>query len=189
MSVKIRQADYEQHYRSGERPKKLPLDTMYGLCFRYLAVFIMDMAEQSLKRADLEFDFIIEAGHKNAGDALRVFNQMKCDLTRSQAMKSLVFREKKSLYGLQGADLFSHTAYLMERDDEDEMELAELPTGGALLEAAKIVKHKSPLFRGVLGSDLLKEIKANKMAYERERIEFGRRRQQEIANRAGAVLA
>jgi hypothetical protein len=31
LSVKIRQSDYEQHYKSGERPQKVPLDTMYGL--------------------------------------------------------------------------------------------------------------------------------------------------------------
>ena len=185
VSVKLRQSDYDQHYRSGERPKKLPLDTMYGLGFRYLAAFIMDTAEQSLMRKDLEFDFIIESGHKNAGDALRVFKQMKYDLTRSSEMKSLIFRDKKSLYGLQGADLFSHTAYLMERDDDDEMELTELPTGGTLVDARRLVKHKSPLFRGVLGPELLKEIKANKIAYEQQRIEFGRRRQQEIASRAG----
>jgi hypothetical protein len=185
VSVKVCQSDYDQHYKAGERPKKLPLDTMYGLCFRYLAAFIMDTAEQSLKRKDLEFDFIIESGHKNAGDALRVFNQMKYDLTRAAEMKSLIFSGKKSLYGLQGADLFSHTAYLAVREDEEEMELTELPTGGTLIDARKLVKHKSPLFRGVLGPDLLKEIKANKIAYEQQRIEFGRRRQQEIASRAG----
>jgi hypothetical protein len=149
---------------------------MYGLSFRYLAAFVMDTAEQALKRKDLEFDFVIEAGHKNAGDALRVFNQMKNDLTRDQAMKSLTFRDKKSLYGLQVADLFSHTAYLAEQNEEAEMQLADLPSGGLLADAEKIVKHKGPLYRGVLGPTLLREIKANKMAYERERIEFGRRR-------------
>ncbi len=185
VSVKLRQSDYDQHYKSGERPKKLPLDTMYGLAFRYLAVFIMDTAEQSLGRKDLEFDFVIELGHKNAGDALRVFNQMKYDLTRTSEMRSLIFRDKKSLYGLQGADLFSHTAYLMERDDEEKMELTELPTGGKLIDARRLVKRKSPLFRSVLGPELLKEIKANKIAYEQQRVEFGKQRQQEIANRRG----
>jgi hypothetical protein len=183
VSVKLRQSDYEENYKSGERPKKLPLDTMYGLCFRYLSVFIMDTAEQALKRKDLEFDFIIESGHKNAGDALRVFNQMKNDLTRDQGMKSLTFQDK-SLFGLQGADLFSHTAYLMEQDDEEEMELTELPSGGTLGDAEKIVKRKGPLFRGVLGPDLLREIKANKIAYDRERIEFGRRRQGPVSQSA-----
>jgi hypothetical protein len=159
---------------------------MYGLCFRYLAIFIMDTAEKALKRKDLEFDFVIEAGHKNAGDALRVFNQMKNDLTRDQCMRSLTFHDKTSFYGLQGADLFSHTAYLAEQHDEEQMELAEMPADGTLADAEKIVRRKGPLFRGVLGPDLLSEIKANTIAYDRNRIEFGKRPQRAPSDPAAA---
>jgi uncharacterized protein DUF3800 len=188
LSVKIRQSDYEQHYKSGERPQKVPLDTMYGLCFRYVAVFVMDTAEKALRRKDLEFNFILESGHKNAGDASRVFNQMKIAPSRTQSMKSLFFRDKKSLYGLQGADLLSHTAYLMEREDEDEMELTEMPAEGTLADAEKLVKRKGPLFRGVLGAALLQEIKSNTLAYDRHRIEFGKRRSRDSDQNATPVL-
>lgn len=182
LTVKIKQEDYIQNYKSGDRPKKVPLDSMYGLCFRHVVVFVVDTLAKSFNRNDIEVNFILEAGHKNSGDAIRIFDQMKNDKSgRPVALGTLALEGKKKLYGLQGADLVSHTFYLAERESEADMDLTPMPEGGNLADAEKALKRKGPIFRNVLGPEQLKHIKESKFAYERARIEFGKRRNQQVS--------
>jgi hypothetical protein len=177
LTVKIQQEDYFQNYKSGDCPKKVPLDSMYGLCFRHVVVFVVDTLARSLNRSDIEVNFVLEAGHKNAGDAVRIFDQMKNDKSgRPVALGTLALEGKKKFYGLQGADLVSHTFYLAERASEDDMDLTPVPESGTLGDAEKALKRKGPIFRNVLGPEQLKHIKESKFAYERARMEFGKRR-------------
>jgi hypothetical protein len=162
LTVKIQQGDYIQNYKSGDRPKKVPLDSIYGLCFRHVVVFVVDTLARSLKRSDTEVNFVLEAGHKNAGDAVRIFDQMKNDKSgRPVALGTLALEGKKKFYGLQGADLVSHTFYLAERANEDDMNLTPVPESGTLSDAEKALKRKGPIFRNVLGPEQLKHIKAS----------------------------
>jgi hypothetical protein len=184
VSVKVRQQDYEENYKLGERPKKIPLDTMYGLCFRYLADFITNMAARTFEGEDVENSFILESGHKNAGDAIRIFNQLKNGADNPGIFRSIIFEGKKNQYGVQGADLVSHTTFLAEREDESELDLTEFPEGGNLADAQNLLKRNGPIFRGVLSPEALRMIKASKLAWEKERIEFGRRKSLPSANPA-----
>jgi hypothetical protein len=180
LTVKIQEADYDLHYKSGERPKKIPLDSMYGLCFRHVVVFVVDTLAKALNRSDIAVNFVVEAGHKNDGDLARIFNQMKSDKSgRPVALGSLILGAKKEFYGLQGADLVSHTFYLAERENEQEMQLTALPEDGTLADAEKLLKRKGPIYRNVLGPDQLRHIKASKFAWEKERMEFWKRGQGE----------
>jgi hypothetical protein len=177
LTVKIQQGDYIKNYKSGDRPKKVPLDSMYGLCFRRVVIFVVETLAKSLNRNDIEANFVLESGHKNSGDAVRIFDQMKNDKSgRPVTLGTLTLEGKKKFYGLQGADLVSHTFYLAEREDEADMDLTPMPEGGNLADAEKALKRKGPIFRNVLGPEQLKHIKESKFAYERARIEFGKRR-------------
>ena len=171
-TVALRRSDYEECYKSGERPKKIPLDTMYGLCFRYCAEWLPSILEPSLETRDFEINFIMEAGHKNAGDALRVFNQLKKD--NPAIFKSLTFRNKQSL-GLQGADYVAHAAWLVESEPGVESHLTDFPKDGDLSDAKRILGRK-PVFRGSISPDLLRQVKANTMTEDARRLEFGRRK-------------
>jgi hypothetical protein len=176
-SIRLSRSDYEQCYKSGERPKKIPLDTMYGLCFRYVAVWLPSIIEVSLGTNEFEINFIMEAGHKNAGDALRVFKQINKDAEKPTIFRSLTFEDKKSLYGLQGADYVAHTTWLVENEPNIETDhLTDFPKNGTVQDAQKILGRKSPVFRGAFVPDLLREIKANTMAWDAKRLEFGRRK-------------
>jgi hypothetical protein len=182
LTVKIQQDEYIQNYKSGDRPKKIPLDSMYGLCFRHVVVFVVDTLAKSLNRNDIEANFVLEAGHKNSGDALRIFDQMKNDKSgRPVALGTLALEGKKKFYGLQGADLVSHTFYRAERENEGDMDLTPMPADGNLADAEKALKRKGPIFRNVLGPEQLKQIKESKFAYERARMEFGKRRTQQVS--------
>ena len=58
-------------------------------------------------------NFILESGHRNAGDALRVFNEVKADkkLEWRDAMGTLTFGGKDGFPALQAADLFAYWHY------------------------------------------------------------------------------
>jgi Protein of unknown function (DUF3800) len=175
-STALRRSDYEEFYKSGERPKKIPLDSLYGLCFRYCATWLPSILEASLGTKDFEINFIMEAGHKNAGDALRVFNQIKNEADNPAIFKSLTFRNKESL-GLQGADYVAHATWLVESEPGVESHLTDFPKDGDLSDAKRILGRK-PVFRGSISPDLLRQIKANTMAEDARRLEFGRRKSQ-----------
>jgi hypothetical protein len=145
-------------------------------CFRHVVVFVVDTLARSLNRTDVVVNFVLEAGHKNAGDAVRIFDQMKNDKSgRPVALGTLALEGKKEYYGLQGADLVSHTFYLAECENEEDMDLTPVPESSTLADAEKALKRNEPIFRNVLGPEQLKHIKESKFAYERARIEFGKR--------------
>jgi hypothetical protein len=77
-----------------------------GLCFRICLSFLPEMIHRSLGRDDIQIDFILEAGHRNAGDAQRVFNQVKGGNIQeiSPLIKSFSFGDEKRFPGLQAAD-------------------------------------------------------------------------------------
>jgi Protein of unknown function (DUF3800) len=74
-------ADYEKEYRSKEKPNKLALDSKYGLCFRQcLLYFILYLGDKFKDHADIEdctFNVVLESGHKNAGAAVVIFEEIQ----------------------------------------------------------------------------------------------------------------
>ena len=48
LSVTLHNADYEAEFRSGEKPRKMRIDSPYGFCFRNCLIFFM---LEGLKRA------------------------------------------------------------------------------------------------------------------------------------------
>lgn len=106
--------DYLRTYRSDPLPKER-LDSRYALCLRScLSLF----AAQHYSMNPLgSVNFVLEQGHKNAGDALRVFDEFKKQDQRwGQALGELSFGEKRQIPALQAADLIAYWAYVTERD-------------------------------------------------------------------------
>jgi hypothetical protein len=75
-TISVSDEAYEDHYVAGYRPREIPLDSPYGLCFRYCLSLIPGFAKDAFGDRDLDINFVLEAGHKNAGDALRIFNKV-----------------------------------------------------------------------------------------------------------------
>jgi len=63
-------------------------------------------------------NFVLEAGHKNAGDALRVFNEIKNSRALSWAgsLGAIAFGTKPDFPALQAADLIAYWFYKTEID-------------------------------------------------------------------------
>jgi hypothetical protein len=116
VTVTLDNADYEVEYKAGDRPRKLRLDSRYGLCFRNCMLFF---ALEGLKRVHRgrfpTLRFVLEAGHKNAGDALRIFNETKAELEANSCnmLGDLLFADKNECDPLMMADFLAHVGFLM----------------------------------------------------------------------------
>lgn len=114
-------ADYEKYYLAGERPKKTPLDTKYGVCFRASVAFLYKVATEwktPLWRFNKKryMNIVMEDGHKNRGDVERLFRTFKegADDLPLDFFKSLTFATKAECGPLLCADLMAYSAYLAE---------------------------------------------------------------------------
>lgn len=176
-SIRIDRAHHDEFYVAGNRPRKMPLDTMYGVAFRLVLSFIPEFVQLSLRRGDLTIDFILEDGAKNIGDARRIFQQIKeAKITGlSELLGTIEVGEKKQFLGLQAADALASGAYL---EEQRGVATADFPVEDRTLKAArKIVRAKSPVFRiSTEDGKLLAELKDNLLALIEMRRRFGMQR-------------
>lgn len=113
--IVLKENDYRRYYvGDGPISKRERLDTRYGLCLRSSLNF-HPMLLAKLDR-DSSINFVLEAGHRNAGDALRVFNEIKDDRNQpwSRALCSISFGAKTDFPALQAADLVAYWLYKTE---------------------------------------------------------------------------
>jgi hypothetical protein len=66
---------YLNEYRKPPIPKKMMLDSQYGVCFRACMAHLVAILMAEGKRHRL--NAVIEDGHRNVGDTIRIFNDMK----------------------------------------------------------------------------------------------------------------
>ncbi|UYO48530.1 DUF3800 domain-containing protein [Rhodopseudomonas palustris] len=116
--------DYYRSYRAdGPISKKERLDTRYGLCLRACLHFLPRL--HHIAGADDVLNLILESGHRNAGDALRIFNDIKStgQFEWSKSIGSLSFGTKADFPALQAADMISYWFYKTEMEKiEDQIE-------------------------------------------------------------------
>jgi hypothetical protein len=147
ITVTLPTSVYDEFYRGGENHKKLRLDTKYGLCFRYA---LLNFVVQALKRlgthkkfSETKLNVVMEGGHKNAGDAERVFTEMR-----------------KELHDM-GCDLL-HGITFAGKDDCDPIMIADyLAYGGLAMELAganenRDLENDPPPSRKVTGMAVMK---------------------------------
>jgi Protein of unknown function (DUF3800) len=108
---------YDLHYKAGEKPKWLRLDSRYGLCFREcLLLFIREGLERRHRKKFPELHVVLESGHRNAGDAIRIFEEIKADLEGNgcDMLKSIKLAEKDECDPLMMSDFLAHSEWIME---------------------------------------------------------------------------
>ena len=116
VTMSLDNAAYESDYKSGEKPRKGQLDSQYGLCFRNCLYHI---AMTILRRGDIErpkVRIVLEAGHRNYGDAERIFLLVKEDLAHAGAdiLCSITKKKKDEADELMMADFVAHWTFLKE---------------------------------------------------------------------------
>lgn len=116
-SVVIRADDFQSIYRTGDRPKKIPQDSKYGCCFRACLAFLPSFiaSEYGELAKSMTINFCLEDGHRNVGDAKRLFDLFKSDaLPEWQNLVGTFDVVKKDSAGAQAADFLAYCIYRAE---------------------------------------------------------------------------
>ena len=108
---------YERAYKGDDKPKKVRLDSRYGLCFRMcLYHFILEAMKRKHRKKWPHLHVVMEAGHPNFGDAERIFLEVKkefegfdCDM-----VQTLSKADKDTCGQLMMADFVAHSTYMLE---------------------------------------------------------------------------
>lgn len=113
-----------QEYRAPPIPKKMMLDSQYGACFRGCLSHLVDFIQT--KGPTSKINIVLEDGHKNVGDCIRIFDDLKKRFKHAggDILGSLTIEEKKSCKPLMVADMLAHTRAMVNARSED----GSLPT-------------------------------------------------------------
>jgi len=148
-TISVSDEAYRDHYVAGRRPREIPLDSPYGLCFRYCLSLIPGFAKDAFGDRALNINFVLESGHKNAGDALRIFNKVKHQRLVAEEEQKIVemlgtiaFDDKKKFPGLQAADVNAYSAF--QHHTREPLELVTLNPETSMQDAKRI--QKVPIF-------------------------------------------
>lgn len=103
---------FNKVYRSVKAaPTKHNQDSQYGLFFRVCLwktiILMMD------RKSDWPIHFVLEGGHKNAGDALRIFDEFRNNLASQYQciLGSISFASKDECIPLAAADSLAYNAF------------------------------------------------------------------------------
>lgn len=112
IAVAIPTADYKELYRAEKFPAKGRQDSIYGLCFRFCLLALINFAK------DAEYDWpvtiVLESGHPNAGDAVRIFDEIKSKVLKPECrsvLGAVAFDSKEACPQLASADAMVHVLY------------------------------------------------------------------------------
>lgn len=177
--VVLSKEEYERFYVAGFRPKKIPLESQYGLCFRILLTYLPDMICRSLDRDDIEIVFVAEAGHPNSGAINELFRRFKREAPAELArlVKSAAVADWKDFYGLQAADLIATGAYQKERGGIGSIALHDVPKDATIDDMkARIGNSRAPAVRLHASEAVLGELKDKVIAEIEYRRQYGQRK-------------
>lgn len=123
VSMTLDNSDYEEEYRGDNTPRKLRLDSKYGLCFRQcLYFFSLEAMKRQYRGKYPKLHFVLESGHKNAGDAERIFHETQQSFKRNNCniLSGITFADKDGCDPLMMADFIAHTTFAVSlRQQED----------------------------------------------------------------------
>lgn len=94
-------------------------DSHYGLCFRMCLAQLGRAVRMRDNRAIL--NIVLEAGHTNSGDAERIFNEFRAELTRAglNNFGDFSVATKQEALPLMVADFFAHSHSIINKKSWD----------------------------------------------------------------------
>lgn len=143
---------YRSEYRDTPRPRKVVLDSAYGLCFRMCLIHFLEEIEKRspVKKYGSKLNIVLEHGHPNAGDAKRIFEETRQNtmaLFGADPLGTITTETKKSCTRLMVADFLAYTGYMTDVQERN----------GVVIELAKEdrVQSKASFTKLVFDSGVL----------------------------------
>jgi hypothetical protein len=118
ITVALERERYLTEYRSPPIPRKMNLDSQYGVCFRACLSRLLEIMAARGNRDTL--NVILEHGHPNAGNCETIFFDLKKHLERTgvRVLGSFATDLKESCPPLMACDFLAATYSMMRADDQ-----------------------------------------------------------------------
>jgi hypothetical protein len=168
-------------YAEGSRPRRSRLDSKYGVCFRACLAFApsfivseLQHAGKALRAQETTIDFVLENGHRNVGDARRLFDLFKADALPEWRHLVGVFNvSKKDSPGAQAADFLAYCVYQAELREhgirpsavERSSYVVETPLVANTYPRQLVPQSGPMIFRIPISQDVLRSLKEDMFAY------------------------
>ena len=94
ITIHLEHERYMNEYKKGPIPKKMSLDTHYGVCFRGCVAHLFHLLFNETENHTL--DIVLEYGHKDAGDCKTIFTDAKKRMERRRGINFLGRFERKT---------------------------------------------------------------------------------------------
>jgi Protein of unknown function (DUF3800) len=156
----IRDHDYK-YYSSLNWPKKTRRDSKYGILFRACLSQIIDTVGNMPMGNEPRLHIVIEDGHRNVDDIVRIYNWAQGRLGQSRALAGLSFGNKRTCLPLAAADMFAYTAW--------GKEVGQKPIGIAKKPIKSEVSYRGNMFRVELNRDSLDSLHEQAIIFANER--------------------
>jgi hypothetical protein len=179
-TVRLDGADFGSHYRANA-PRKPSPDSQFGLCFRSCLSFVPEYVVTLAAHDDVTVDFILEDGHRNIGDARRIFDQVKAEVPEiGRLLGSFATAGKRDFSGLQVADALVSSAIQME---EHVQRFIPYEPGADLETARASIDHSAPVFRAQVDKPVIDELLGGFLALKamKHQLYLDRKQQHEAA--------
>ena len=178
-SVIVRDNDYRTIYAEGPKPRRSRLDSKYGVCFRACLAFVPSFIASELRLAEGQsarettINFVLEEGHRNLGDARRLFELFKADaLPEWHHLVGIFDVSKKNSPGAQAADFLAYCVYQAELLEhgaapsavEKSSYVAETPVVANVYPRQPVPRSGPMVFRIPISQDVLRSLKEDLFA-------------------------
>jgi hypothetical protein len=134
-AVSLHNDTYDQYYKGDGKPNKARLDSKYGLCFRMcLYHFMMEVMKRKHRKRVPQLHIVIEAGHRNSGDAERIFLEVKKEFEDAgiNMLRTITKAAKDECDPLMMADFVAHSTFMIQtgaRPEPPDLSAQRLPRG------------------------------------------------------------
>ncbi len=175
LTMRLDRNDFKEVYREGERPRKLQLQSAYGLLFRAWVEQARRIAnELYADQAASGIYVMLEEGPK-AGAAMDVFRDMRNAQTIADGIPLKGFAiGDKSYPGLQLADMTAHRGWIAEKREDTKFHKLEEPV--SVRDVKRRIGEPMAVYRLQLDREFLAAVKEGILAEDAWRIEYGRRK-------------
>jgi hypothetical protein len=112
VAVTLDNASFKEYYKL--EPTRL--DSAYGLCFRTCLYYLLTQAIRRKHNGKLpHLHIVLEAGHRNSGDAERIFKEVQREYGKLGILRSLKLAKKDECDPIMIADLAAYFVLQMNR--------------------------------------------------------------------------
>jgi hypothetical protein len=156
----ISKADYD-YYCGLNWPKGTRRDSKYGILFRACLSQTIDTMASIPSSIEPRLRVVLEDGHKNRDDAVRIYDWVEDRIGEHRALSGLAFGGKEGCLPLAAADLFAYSSW--------GAEVGQKPIGTPKKPGKSDTSYRNNLFRVALTRDSLDSLREQAIRFAQAR--------------------